>query len=305
MSATATLLPAILLVAGPTAGGKSALALRLAEETGAEIVGADSQQLYADLPILSARPNPDEMARVPHHLVGSVDGGEAWSVGRWAEAAQAVLSDIAQRGKPALVVGGTGLYLRALTHGLAAMPAVPTAARDAAEAEYAALGEAGVRTILAELDPRAAERIAVNDRQRLVRALSVARHTGRSLSDWQAESTPILTPGSWRGLVLEPERQALYQRCDARLETMAELGVMAEVAALLARGLAADLPVMKAVGLREFARAATGGISLEAALAEAKLATRHYAKRQMTWFRNQTPDWVRLASPNDAVSIAS
>lgn len=294
----------IILLAGPTASGKTAAAIALAERLGAEIVGADSMQIYADLPVLTAQPTAAERARVPHHLVGSVDGAQAWSVGRWRTAASAALADIRARGKAAVVVGGTGLYFRALTVGLAEMPPIPGEARDAAEAEYEALGEAGVRAALSELDPVSAARITPNDRQRLVRALSVVRHSGRALSAWQADTTPALAPGSWRGLVLEPPREALYARCDARLEGMLTQGVLEEVSALLARELDPELPVMKAVGVREFAAYIEGGTNLSEALALAQQATRNYAKRQLTWFRNQTPDWTRLASPDDAVRFA-
>jgi tRNA dimethylallyltransferase len=291
--------PPIILVAGPTASGKSALALELAERLGGEIVGADSMQIYRDLRLLSARPTPQEEARVAHHLIGVVDAAEPWSVGWWLEAARTVIADLRADGKAAIVVGGTGLYFRALTKGLAAMPAVPGEAREAAEAEFAARGEAEVRMILKSLDAPAEARIASGDRQRLVRALAVVRHTGLPLTVWQSETKPVLPEGSWRGVVIEPEREALYGRCDARLAAMVGQGALAEVEALLARRLSPDLPIMKAVGVREFARHLAGEIGLDQALAEAQAATRHYAKRQLTWFRNQTPDWPRIASARE------
>jgi tRNA dimethylallyltransferase len=294
--------PPVLLIAGPTASGKSALALRLAQALGGEIVGVDSMQIYADLRVLTARPSAADEALVPHHLVGVADGAQAWSVGRWLEAAKAVLDDLAARGKPAIVAGGTGLYFRALTNGLAMIPPVPLPARDAAEAEFNVNGEAGVRELLAQLDPEAEDRIEAGDRQRLVRALAVARHTGTPLSRWQAGTSPVLPPGSWRGVVLEPPREALYARCDARLQAMLHEGALEEVKALLDRKLSPDLPVMKAVGVRELARAVSGEVAIHVALAQAQQATRNYAKRQLTWFRNQTPDWRRLASPDDPVT---
>jgi tRNA dimethylallyltransferase len=294
--------PPVLLIAGPTASGKSALALRLAQELGAEIVGADSMQIYRDLRVLTARPSPAEEARARHHLVGTADGAQAWSVGRWLEAARTVLGDLAARGKPAIVAGGTGLYFRALTNGLAMIPAVPLAARDAAEAEFNVNGEAGVRALLARLDPEAQDRIEAGDRQRLVRALAVVQHTGTPLSRWQAGTTPVLPPGGWRGYVIEPPREALYARCDSRLGAMLHQGALEEVRVLLARKLSPELPVMKAVGVREFARALAGEIPIHEALAQAQQATRNYAKRQLTWFRNQTPDWERLASADDPLS---
>ena len=297
--------PPVLLIAGPTASGKSALALRLAQELGGEIVGADSMQIYRDLRVLTARPSAADEALIPHHLVGVADGSQAWSVGRWLEAAKAVLEDLAARAKPAIVVGGTGLYFRALTNGLAMIPAVPVAARDAAEAEFNVNGEAAVRELLVQLDPEAEDRIEAGDRQRLVRALAVVQHTGTPLSQWQAGTSPVLAPGSWRGIVLEPPRETLYARCDARLQAMLHEGALEEVRALLDRKLWPALPVMKAVGVREFARALAGELPIHEALAQAQQATRNYAKRQLTWFRNQTPDWQRLASPEDPVTSLS
>ena len=288
--------PDITLIAGPTASGKSALALRLARETGGEIVNADALQLYADLRVLSARPAPDEVAQAPHHLFGVADAADGWSVGRWLRAASTVLNEIAARGAPAIVVGGTGLYFRALTVGLAEAPAIPTEAREAAMRAYDTAGEAAVREALRTLDPPAEARIAANDRQRLVRALAVAQATGRALSDWQADTRPTLAPGTWRGVVLTPDREALYARCDQRLWAMVEQGALAEAAALMARGLDPALPALKAVGLRELAGHTAGTTPLDEAVAAAQQETRRYAKRQLTWFRNQTPDWPRLTA---------
>ena len=283
----------ILLIAGPTASGKSALAQRLAREIGGEIVNADALQLYRDLRILSARPSDDEMSQAPHHLFGVADGADGWSVGRWLRAALEVLEQIAARGRPAILVGGTGLYCRALTLGLAEAPAAP-AETVAAETLFEQDGEAAVRTALRGLDPEAEARIAANDRQRLIRALAVAKATGRPLSAWQAETEAALPADAWRGVVVEPPRASLYARCDSRLEAMIAAGAVAEAAALAARGLDPRLPVMKAVGLRELAMAAQDETALPAALAAAQTATRRYAKRQMTWFRHQTPDWPRI-----------
>lgn len=283
------------LIAGPTASGKSALALALAERIGGELVNADSMQLYRDLRVLSARPPPEEEARAPHHLYGIADGSEAWSVGRWLRTAEPLLRGIAARCRPAVVVGGTGLYFRALTHGLAEVPAAP---RGAAEQRFLAEGETTFRAVLRELDPIAEARIAAGDRQRLVRAMAVAE-TGVTLSDLQAaHARPVLPPGGWRGVVLEPPRVELYARCDARLASMVEAGALAEVKALLERELDPAAPVMKALGVREFAAALGGETTLEVAVAQAAMQTRRYAKRQSTWFRNQTPDWTRMAAPD-------
>ncbi len=281
----------IWLIAGPTASGKSALALRLAGEMGGEIVNADALQLYRDLCILSARPSPEHEARAPHHLFGIADAADGWSVGRWLRAATQTLAETASRGRAAIVVGGTGLYFRALTEGLAGIPPVPNAARDAAEHAFDTEGEAAFRAALGALDPVAEGRIASGDRQRLVRAMAVARASGRALSAWQAETTPAIAPAAWRALVLEPPREALYARIDARLEAMVAGGAVEEARALMARGLDPKLPAMKAVGLRELTDAA---LSPAQALAAAQQATRRYAKRQLTWLRNQTPDWPRV-----------
>ena len=283
---------AVPLIAGPTASGKSALALDMAERTGAVIVNADSQQLYADLRVLSARPSAEDEARAEHRLYGVADAAEAWSVGRWARAALELLTELG--GRPVLFVGGTGLYFTALTKGLADIPEVPVEARVAAAATLEAEGEAAFRRRLAELDPAAEARIEAGDRQRLTRAWAVAEHTGRSLSDWMAETTPLLAPGSWTGRVVEPDRSELYARCDARVARMVEQGALDEVRALVARRLDPSLPAMKAVGVREFAAHLAGKATLDEAIAATRQATRNYAKRQLTWFRNQTPDWSRV-----------
>ena len=286
--------PRIWLIAGPTASGKSALALRLAQEIGAEIVNGDALQLYADLRLLTARPSVEEEAQAPHHLFGTVDAADGWSVGRWQRAATSVLGDIAERGRPAVVVGGTGLYFRALTHGLANVPQTPAEVRRASAADFDALGEAAFRDRLAQVDPAAEARISPADRQRLSRAWEVYAATGTSLSDWQARTDPALEPASWNAVALEPPRQALYDRCDVRLENMIDQGALDEVAALAARELDPALPAMKAVGYRELAAYLRGETSLAEGLDAAQRETRRYAKRQSTWLRGQMADWPRI-----------
>ena len=285
--------PSVLLIAGPTASGKSRLALARARETGAVIVNADSQQLYADLRVLSARPTPEDEAQAEHRLYGVADAADAWSVGRWARAVTPLLAELAAEGRPALIVGGTGLYFTALTRGIADIPEVPVAAREAADEAYDFLGEVAFRARLAEWDPAAAAAIAPGDRQRLGRALAVAETTGRSLSDWQSETRPLLAPGSYDRVVVEPEREALYAACDRRVGEMVRDGALDEVRALARRRLNPELPAMKAVGVRDFAAHLKGKVTLEAAMDSVRQATRNYAKRQLTWFRNQTPDWPR------------
>jgi tRNA dimethylallyltransferase len=286
--------PRIWLIAGPTASGKSRLALRLAQAAGGDIVNADSMQLYRDLAVLTARPARDETLLAPHHLYGVADAADGWSVGRWLDAARAELADIARWRRPAIVVGGTGLYFRALTRGLAEMPAVPRAVSERIVEEAGAAGELVLRPRLARLDVEAEARIERGDLQRLVRAIAVAEHTGRALTAWQADTKPTLAPGSWRGVVLSPPREALYAACDARLAAMFDGGAIEEVRALAARGLDPALPAMKAVGVREITLQLEGRLSREEALARSQMETRRYAKRQLTWFRNQTPDWPRI-----------
>jgi len=295
--------PPITLIAGPTASGKSALALGLAAHTGAEIINADAQQIYGDLPILTAAPCSQDLGTAPHHLFGVAAATEVWSVGHWLRAACAKIADIQAQGRPVILVGGTGLYFRALTEGLADIPAVSVSDRDQIEARYDAEGESAFRQVLAAQDRAAEARIEQGDRQRLIRALSVAETSGRSLSDWQADTVPALAGQDWTGVVMETDRALLYDRCDARLASMSEAGVLEEVAALAARGLDAKLPALKAVGYRELAAHLRGESTLPEALEAAQRETRRYAKRQLTWFRNQTPGWTRLSavSPDAAL----
>ena len=286
--------PLITLIAGPTASGKSRLALDMARRTGALIVNADSQQLYADLRVLSARPSAEEEAQAEHALYGVADAADAWSVGRWSRAVLPILTQCGAEGRSVLLAGGTGLYFTALTKGLANIPDIPLEVRDAAAAMFDGGGEAAFRRRLAGVDAAAESRIEAGDRQRLTRAWAVAAHTGRALSDWTADTTPLLTPGSWTGMVVEPPRDALYASCDARVAQMVDQGALEEVRALTARGLDSALPAMKAVGVREFGAFLAGETTLDTAVEATRQATRNYAKRQLTWFRNQTPDWPRV-----------
>ena len=289
--------PLIQLIAGPTASGKSRLALETAERTGAVILNADSQQLYADLRILSARPAAEDEARAEHRLYGIADAADAWSVGRWSRAVMPVLAELAAAGRPALLVGGTGLYFNALTRGLADIPDIPDAVRDEIGALYDSAGEGSVRRRLVEADPESEAAIASGDRQRLIRALAVLTVTGQPLSVWRADTRPLLAEGSWEAVVIEPPRDQLYAACDARVATMVEQGALDEVRALVARRLDPTLPAMKAVGVRDFAAHLRGEVSLAEAITAVQQATRNYAKRQLTWFRNQTPDWRRAPTP--------
>jgi tRNA dimethylallyltransferase len=283
----------IVIVAGPTASGKSTLALALAEAFSGTIINADSMQVYRDLAVLTARPAGDALGRVPHRLYGVIDAAEVCSAGRWRALALEEIAAAREAGRLPILTGGTGLYLRALLQGLAPVPPVPATVRAAARALHARLGGESFRAALAGHDPEAAQRLSPSDTQRLIRAYEVAIATGRPLSAWQGEAADEL-PGRAAAIVLLPPRASLYAACDARLVAMLEHGAMAEVEALLARRLDPALPAMKAVGLREFAAWREGRVSRAAALAAAQQATRRYAKRQYTWFRHQLPETPSL-----------
>ena len=288
--------PPIRLIAGPTASGKTALALDWARADRAVVVNADSQQLYADLRILTARPTPEEEAQAEHRLFGVADAAEAWSVGRWLRAVAEVVDEARAASRPLILVGGTGLYFRALTQGLADIPEVPETVRDAVGERFDREGETAFRRALSVVDPAAEAGIAPGDRQRLVRAMSVFEASGTPLTDWQGATRPLLAPDAWTGVVIEPYREALYARCDARFDAMVAGGVLDEVRALMERRLDPELPAMKATGLRELMAHLRGEASLDEAVEAAKRETRRYAKRQLTWFRNQTRDWRRHLS---------
>jgi tRNA dimethylallyltransferase len=283
--------PSIVIVTGPTASGKSALALELAATLDGTIINADSQQIYRDLKILSARPDAAAMRLVPHRLYGFLDAAERGSVGRWRAMALVEIEAARARGSLPFLVGGTGLYLRAIQHGLAAVPPIPAPIRAEAAALYDELGGAVFRERLMALDP-AASRLPSGDRQRLLRSWEVVRATGQPLGDWQrGAAAPV--PYRFATLLMMPPREALYAACDARFAAMIANGAVDEAAALAVRGLAPDLPAMKAVGVPELLRHLRGETSLAEAVAAGQRATRRYAKRQMTWFRHQMmPDLV-------------
>ncbi len=281
-----TILPPVILIAGPTASGKSGLALELAAALHGTIINADSLQAYRDLRILSARPDDAALARVPHLLYGYLDAAERGSVGRWRALALAEIATAHAAGRLPIVVGGTGLYLRALQHGLASIPPIPAAIRSEAAELYRLLGGAVFRERLAALDPAGAARLPPGDRQRLMRAWEVVQATGRPLGAWQAR-TAAASPYRFASVLLAPPREALYAACDARFRAMIAQGALDEAEALGARGLDPALPAMKAVGVPELLRHWRGEMGLDEAIAAAQRATRRYAKRQMTWFRHQ------------------
>jgi tRNA dimethylallyltransferase len=284
------------LIAGPTASGKSALALKLAERHGGVIVNADSMQVYRDLRVITARPAPDEEARAPHKLYGHVDAAENYSVGRWCVDVQTALAEAKRAGRIAIVVGGTGLYFKALTQGLSAVPPTPAEVRAAVRARLDADGAAAMHNALARRDPIMAARIKPGDRMRVARALEVLDATGRSLADWQREGLPaVLKPEHAIKIFLTPERDELHRRIDARFDAMLASGALDEVRALDARGLDPLLPAMKAHGVPWLRRYLRGEITLDEAAAGAKQDTRQYTKRQLTWFRHQMPGWSWVA----------
>ena len=283
-------LPRALLIMGPTASGKSAVAVAIAKEVAGEIVNADSMQVYRDLRVLTARPTPEDEAQAAHHLYGRVDAAERYSVGRWLEDAQAAISAIRARGATPIVAGGTGLYFKVLTEGLIAAPAAPDEIRESLFARLKKEGASSLHSSLTAHDPEGAARISRNDGPRILRALSVWETTGRPLRDFAA-SQPI---ADWSGIVLAPDRKALYPRIDARFDTMLESGVIEEVRALEARGLDPALPAMKAHGVVALLAHLRGEIDLARAAELAKRDTRRYAKRQYTWIAHQLADWRRV-----------
>lgn len=278
-----------LLIAGPTASGKTALAVALARRHGAVIVNADSMQVYRDLSILSARPSAVEQEGVPHHLFGTVDGGTEFSVGAWLAAVAAL--GLAGR---VIFVGGTGLYFKALTEGLVAAPGVPQAIREALAARAAA-GE-DLHAALAAVDPETAARLAPGDAPRIERALGLYQATGETLSQQRrrAQGKPFLPPGCWQGLFLAPARETLYRRIDARFTAMVEAGALDEVRALARRGLPANRGVMKAHGVPHLVAHLAGELPLEEAIRRGQADTRHYARRQFTWARRFMAGWQWL-----------
>jgi tRNA dimethylallyltransferase len=284
---------AVILLAGPTASGKSALALALAEKLGGTIINADSMQVYRDLRIITARPTAEEEVRVPHRLYGHIDAAENYSVGAWRSEAAAELAAAERFSRAAIVVGGTGLYFNALTRGLAAMPPIPKPIRDEVRARLKAEGAAALHDELTRLDPLAAARLNRGDRARVSRALEVMLATGRSIFDWHGEGKPAAPdPLPAARIFLDVGRDELARRIGARFDAMIEAGAVEEVRALMARELDPSLPAMKAHGVPWLIRHLHGEIPLEDAAEGAKRDTRQYTKRQATWFRNQLPEFV-------------
>jgi len=283
------------LIAGPTASGKSALALALAQATGGVIINADSMQVYRDLRIITARPTADEEALAPHRLYGHVDAAINFSAGSWVADAAMVLEELRGQNRLPIFAGGSGLYFKALTRGLSAVPPIPPELRERVRARLERDGVEALHAELARRDPASAERLKPRDRTRIARALEVIEATGRSLTDWHRDGLPpLLPPGRFSALFLSPDRDALYARIDARFDAMLAAGALQEVERLAARRLDPLLPAMKAHGVPGLLRHLKGEISRDEAAAIGRADTRHYAKRQFTWFRHQLPEfqWV-------------
>lgn len=287
-----------ILITGPTASGKSALAVELARRHDGAVVNADSMQVYDTLQVLTARPSEEEMQGVPHHLYGNVPAGATYSTGAWLRDVAALLPVLRTTGRLPVFVGGTGLYFKALTGGLSDMPEIPEALRDELRTRLLQEGPDGLYAELAEADPAMAANLNRQDGQRIVRALEVMKATGRSIADFQGRSgAEVIDATQARKIVVLPDRAVLHQRINGRFEKMLQQGAEDEVRALLALGLPAEAPVMKAIGVSQIAAMVRGEMTREEVLEKGAAATRQYAKRQMTWFRNQMDDsWERLTA---------
>jgi len=294
-----------ILIAGPTASGKSMLALELAERTGGVIVNADSMQVYSVLDVLTARPDAAALRRAPHRLYGHVDPRTAHSTGAWMREVSALAASGRFASARPIFVGGTGLYFRALEQGMSEMPDLPDDVRQRWRARLDDEGPEALHEVLMRMDARAAATLRPGDSQRIVRALEVFDFSGRSILDWQAgQGIPLIDRDSARFIVIEPDRAELVARIDRRFEGMIEAGALREVEALSALGLDASAPAAKAIGVRDLQAALAGAMPMDEAIDRAKIATRQYAKRQSTWFRNQLgPHWQRIGWPDEAKAL--
>ena len=296
-------MPPCIIIAGPTGIGKSDFALTLAKKIGGEIVNADSMQVYKDLPILTAIPSPENQAKVPHHLYGIFDGGERCSVARWLNLANDSVADIRKRGNTPILVGGTGLYLKAAIEGISPTPDIPQEVRDEATAMLKKMGGAAFRAELAKYDPILAERLKDNDRQRLIRGMEVALATGEALSTLQEAPRQDMLPSPLHPILLTAPRQELYQRIDNRFQDMLKADVLKEVSLFTERNLNADLPLMKALGLKPLMAHLKGDSDKTETIAITSQSMRNFAKRQLTWFRHQYHPQFRFDINNDPESF--
>ena len=285
----------VILIAGPTASGKSGLALRLAEEVGGTVINADSMQVYQELSIITARPTPDETARVPHRLYGFVPSAEAYSVGRYLKDAAGAIAAVREEGRVPIVVGGTGLYFKALLEGLSPVPEIDPEIRARWRQRAEKEGAAALHAELQQRDPESAARLMPEDKQRLVRALEVLDSTGRKLGDWQRlPGVPVVAETDAIRLLLVADRAELMSRIDARFDAMLAAGVLDEVRAFARLGLSEELPAVRAHGVRPLMAHLRGELPLEAAAEGSKAETRQYAKRQVTWHRRNMMSWQAI-----------
>ena len=292
-----------ILIAGPTASGKSAAALALAVRAGGTVINTDSMQVYRDLAVLTARPTAADVARAPHRLYGVVPAREAYSAGRFLEDVATAIAEARKAGRVPILVGGTGLYFKALLEGLAPVPDIPPEIRAYWRERSGESDAAALHAELAARDPAMAAKLRPTDPQRVVRALEVIDATGVSLAEWQGASTPpVLAPAEVAKLVIAPEREIVYAKIDARFDRMIEGGALEEVRDLMVLGLDPGLPVMRAHGVRELAAYQAGASSLKDAVVKAKTETRRYAKRQMTWLHRFMRDWQWFPDAKDAAA---
>ena len=284
----------IICIAGPTASGKTALAVELAKELGGEVISCDSMQIYRRMDIGTAKPTAEEMQGIPHHMIDIAEPDEDFSVSRYCDMATPILEDILARGKTAIIAGGTGLYMDSLIRGNAFAPYPATGARERLEQEADAMGMASMLEKLRSIDPESAEKLHIADRKRIIRALEVFEETGKTITEHnkQTQAIPPRYAPLWIGLDFEP-RQALYDRIDLRVGMMLEQGLIAEIKNLLSSGIPAKCTAMQAIGYKEFVAALEGTLSIDDAADEVRKASRHYAKRQLTWFRrNPQMHWL-------------
>lgn len=294
-----TIIPPIILLHGPTASGKSALAVNVAKQNDAVIINADSMQVYRDIPIVSAQPTADERQDVEHHLYGHIDASTHYSVAAWLDEVIPLIHQIRSEHRTPLLVGGTGMYIKALVEGISPIPDIPLNIRHEARELYESVGASAFHQLLAEKDPEIANRLPEGDTQRMLRAYEVALHTGSPLSHWQKQpSVPHFDRQAFQGYFLHPERQAIYDRCNERFLEMINNGLIEEVQQLYSRDLPPTLPAMKAHGVSEIIHHLNGAMTRDEAITHAQTQTRRYVKRQLTWQRNQFPDFTIIEKPD-------
>lgn len=289
-----------LFIAGPTASGKSALSLRLAEDLNGVIINSDSMQVYRDLRVITARPSLEDEATAPHRLYGYLGGAVVSNAAGWAKDAVSEMESAWGRGQTPIVIGGTGMYFKTLLDGMAVIPEIPPGIRSAIRARCDAEGSASLHETLTSVDPKTANRLFPGDSQRICRALEVYEATGKPISAWQAETEPgpmhaLDAAGGLTKLVLDPARDVLYDRCNRRFDMMLDMGALAEVDQLMGRDLDPSLPLMRALGVPSLISYRRGEMDLDTAVEDAKMQTRRFAKRQLTWFRNQFGHWRRVS----------